>query len=69
HVSIVRLLLQVGTNIDTKVQLEAWSWDMDIGDEFRVGAGLAEPYPITWCTIKYFEASGTIFNYYSNISP
>nr|GFB06981.1 ankyrin-3 isoform X2 [Tanacetum cinerariifolium] len=50
----------VGTNIDTKVQLGAWSWDMATCDEFRVGAGIAEPYPITWCAVEYFEASGTI---------
>ncbi|GJU07538.1 putative ankyrin repeat-containing domain-containing protein [Tanacetum coccineum] len=59
NVTLVRKLL-VGTNIDTKVQLGAWSWDMATGDEFRVGAGLAEPYTITWCAIEYFEASGTI---------
>nr|GEX02482.1 hypothetical protein [Tanacetum cinerariifolium] len=59
QVSIV-LLLGVGTNIDTKVQLGAWSWDMATCDEFRVGAEIAEPYPITWCAVEYFEASGTI---------
>lgn len=33
---------------------------MASGDEFRVGAGLAEPYAITWCAVEYFEASGAI---------
>ncbi|KAI5572986.1 hypothetical protein POPTR_010G057300v4 [Populus trichocarpa] len=43
-----------------KVRLGAWSWDMDTGEEFRVGAGLAEAYSITWCAVEYFEASGAI---------
>ncbi|KAI3520690.1 hypothetical protein L1887_10140 [Cichorium endivia] len=60
HVAVVRLLLQVGARIDMKVTLGAWSWDMASGDEFRVGAGLADPYPITWCAVEYFEASGSI---------
>lgn len=50
----------MGTDIGIKVQLGAWSWDMGSGDEFRVGAGLAEPYAITWCAVEYFEASGVI---------
>lgn len=33
---------------------------MASGEEFRVGAGLAEPYPITWCAVEYFEATGCI---------
>lgn len=33
---------------------------MESGEEFRVGAGLAEPYPITWCAVEYFEVSGAI---------
>lgn len=45
-----------------KVQLGAWSWDMSSGEELRVGAGLAEPYPIIWCAVEYYEASGTILN-------
>nr|XP_043608185.1 ankyrin-3 [Erigeron canadensis] len=60
QVSVVRLLLQVGADPNAKVQLGAWSWDMASGDEFRVGAGLAEPYAITWCAVEYFEASGAI---------
>ncbi|KAK9061676.1 hypothetical protein SSX86_018859 [Deinandra increscens subsp. villosa] len=60
QVAIVRLLLQDGAKTDIKVPLGAWSWDMDSGDEFRVGAGLAEPYGITWCAVEYFESSGTI---------
>nr|GEU82532.1 hypothetical protein [Tanacetum cinerariifolium] len=60
QVAIVRLLLQVGANVNIKVQLGAWSWDMASGDEFRVGAGLAEPYAVTWCAVEYYEASGTI---------
>lgn len=60
QVSIVRLLLQAGVNTDVKVRLGAWSWDMSTGEEFRVGAGLAEPYSIMWCAVEYFEASGAI---------
>ncbi|EEF47511.1 ankyrin repeat-containing protein, putative [Ricinus communis] len=58
--SVVRLLLQVNVRMDIKVKLGAWSWDMDTGEEFRVGAGLAEAYLITWCAVEYFEASGAI---------
>lgn len=43
-----------------EVKLGAWSWDTDSGEEFRVGAGLAEPYPLTWCAVEYFEISGAI---------
>lgn len=43
-----------------KVHLGAWSWDLASGEEIRVGAGLAEPYPITWCAVEYFEATGSI---------
>lgn len=25
-----------------------------------MGAGLAEPYPVSWCAVEYFEASGAI---------
>ncbi|CAK7327395.1 unnamed protein product [Dovyalis caffra] len=60
QISVVRLLLQVGVGTDLKVRLGAWSWDMDTGEEFRVGAGLAEAYSITWCAVEYFEASGAI---------
>ncbi|XP_034914514.1 uncharacterized protein [Populus alba] len=60
QISVVRLLLQVGVGTDMKVRLGAWSWDMDTGEEFRVGAGLAEAYSITWCAVEYFEASGAI---------
>nr|XP_043621339.1 ankyrin-1-like [Erigeron canadensis] len=62
HISVVRLLLQAGARTDTKVSLGAWSWDMTTGEEFRVGAGLAEPYDITWCAVEYFEETGTILN-------
>ncbi|KAE8701788.1 Protoporphyrinogen oxidase [Hibiscus syriacus] len=43
-----------------KVSLGAWSWDTTTGEEFRVGAGLAEPYAISWCAVEYFEDSGAI---------
>lgn len=33
---------------------------MDTGEEFRVGAGLAEAYCITWCGVEFFEGSGAI---------
>lgn len=42
------------------VRLGAWSWDVTTGEEIRVGAGLAEPYHMTWCAVEYFEASGGI---------
>ncbi|KAL5760117.1 hypothetical protein ACOSQ2_018955 [Xanthoceras sorbifolium] len=60
QISVVRLLLQAGVKTDTKVRLGAWSWDMDTGEEFRVGAGLAEAYCIAWCAVEYFEATGCI---------
>ncbi|KAJ0053059.1 hypothetical protein Pint_02950 [Pistacia integerrima] len=61
QVSVVRLLLQqAGADTDIRVRLGAWSWDTTIGEEFRVGAGLAEPYAITWCAVEYFEVSGSI---------
>ena len=53
---------QVGVRTDIKVRVGAWSWDIDTGEEFRVGAGLAEPYPVTWCAVEYFEASGAILH-------
>ncbi|KAJ0489664.1 putative ankyrin repeat-containing domain-containing protein [Helianthus annuus] len=62
HIAIVRLLLQAGARTDTKVSLGAWSWDLTTGEEFRVGAGLAEPYSITWCAVEYFEETGSILN-------
>lgn len=55
-----KILKQAGTPIDIKVSLGAWSWDTTTGEEFRVGAGLAEPYAISWCAVEYFEDSGTI---------
>ncbi|CAO2820221.1 unnamed protein product [Amaranthus hypochondriacus] len=58
--SVVRLLLQADVRTDLEVKLGAWAWDTDTGEEFRVGAGLAEPYPLTWCAVEYFEISGTI---------
>ncbi|KAK6280404.1 hypothetical protein POUND7_020671 [Theobroma cacao] len=60
QVSVVCLLLQAGTPTDIKVSLGAWSWDTTTGEEFRVGAGLAEPYAISWCAVEYFEGSGAI---------
>ncbi|CAL5365754.1 unnamed protein product [Camellia sinensis] len=44
----ISLVDQASARTDIKVQLGAWSWDTVSGEEFRVGAGLAEPYPITW---------------------
>lgn len=53
-----------------KVKLGAWSWDMDTGEDFRVGAGLAEAYCVTWCAVEYFEASGAILRMLlQHISP
>lgn len=55
---------------DIKVSLGAWSWDTDSGDDFRVGAGLAEAYSVTWCAVEYFEASGAILRMLlQHISP
>ncbi|XVE85274.1 hypothetical protein DITRI_Ditri17bG0078700 [Diplodiscus trichospermus] len=58
--SVVRLLLLAGIRMDLKVRLGAWSWDIDTGEEIRVGAGLADAYSIIWCAVEYFEASGAI---------
>ncbi|PON45300.1 Transmembrane protein [Parasponia andersonii] len=52
--------IQAGARTDIKVKLGAWSWDTATGEELRVGAGLAEPYPVTWCAVEYFESSGAI---------
>ncbi|KAL0843084.1 hypothetical protein Bca101_016329 [Brassica carinata] len=60
QVSAVRLLLQAGVKTDIMVRLGAWSWDTNTGEEFRVGAGVAEPYPLTWCAVEFFETSGEI---------
>ncbi|XP_047975239.1 serine/threonine-protein phosphatase 6 regulatory ankyrin repeat subunit C [Salvia hispanica] len=60
QISVVWLLLKAGVRTDVKVHLGAWLWDLASGEEFRVGAGLAEPYPITWCAVEYFEATGSI---------
>ncbi|KAK8642877.1 hypothetical protein V6N13_012203 [Hibiscus sabdariffa] len=60
QVAVVRLLLQAGIPTDIKVSLGAWSWDTTTGEELRVGAGLAEPYAISWCAVEYFEDSGAI---------
>ncbi|KAF8398680.1 hypothetical protein HHK36_014535 [Tetracentron sinense] len=46
--------------MDIKVRLKAWSWDMVSGQEFRVGARLAEPYTVTWRAVEYYEGSGAI---------
>lgn len=52
------------------MNLGAWSWDIDTGEDFRVGAGLAEAYSVSWCAIEYFEASGTILSMLlQNLSP
>ncbi|OWM71453.1 ankyrin-3 [Punica granatum] len=59
---VVRQLLQAGARTDIDVRLGAWSWDPASGEEFRVGAGLAEPYPITWCAVEYYESSGSILS-------
>ncbi|CAN1273302.1 Putative ankyrin repeat protein RF_0381 [Linum perenne] len=60
QVDVVRMLLKAGAETDVKVRLGAWSWDTTTGEEFRVGAGLADPYGITWCAVEYFEATGAI---------
>lgn len=52
--------LQAGARTDIKVSLGGWSWDVSTGEEFRVGAGLAEAYSVTWCAVEYFEVSGVI---------
>ncbi|XP_020239340.1 ankyrin-1 isoform X1 [Cajanus cajan] len=60
QVPVVDLLLQNGARLDLEVRLGAWSWDTSTGEELRVGAGLGEPYDITWCAVEYFERSGAI---------
>lgn len=60
QVCVVRLLIQGGARSDIMVRLGAWSWDTATGEEFKVGAGLADPYPIAWCAVEYFEKTGTI---------
>ncbi|XP_024989773.1 ankyrin-2-like [Cynara cardunculus var. scolymus] len=70
HISVVQLLLLAGVRTDTKVRLGAWSWDMATGEEYRVGAGLAEPYSVLWCAVEYFEETGSILNMLlQHISP
>ncbi|GKV07930.1 hypothetical protein SLEP1_g19626 [Rubroshorea leprosula] len=59
-VDVVDTLMKNGAPTDITVGLGAWSWDVTTGEEFRVGAGLAEPYAITWCAVEYFEDSGVI---------
>ncbi|KAF5961685.1 hypothetical protein HYC85_002894 [Camellia sinensis] len=59
---VSRQISVAGARTDIKVQLGAWSWDTASGEEFRVGAGLAEPYAITWCAVEYFEHSGAILH-------
>ncbi|KAI5431110.1 hypothetical protein KIW84_035322 [Lathyrus oleraceus] len=51
-----------GATTEFEVRLGAWSWDISTGEELRVGAGLGEPYGITWCAVEYFENSGAILN-------
>ncbi|KEH22084.1 ankyrin domain protein [Medicago truncatula] len=60
QVHVVSLLLQNVATTDFEVRLGAWSWDNATGEELRVGAGLGEPYGITWCAVEYFEKSGAI---------
>ncbi|XP_002509549.2 ankyrin repeat domain-containing protein 50 [Ricinus communis] len=60
QVAVVHTLLKVGARMNVKVRLGAWSWDTNTGEEFRVGAGLAEPYAITWLAVEYFEITGAI---------
>ncbi|XP_062109536.1 uncharacterized protein LOC133821015 [Humulus lupulus] len=60
QINVVRVLLQAGVRTDIEVNLGAWSWDVDTGEDFRVGAGLAEAYSVTWCAVEYYEASGAI---------
>ncbi|XP_073526491.1 uncharacterized protein [Phyllobates terribilis] len=69
HVSVVHILLQAGAKVDNEVKLGAWSWDTTSGEEIRVGAGLGEPYSLTWCAIEYFETSGTILKLLLNKLP
>ncbi|MED6189390.1 hypothetical protein PIB30_095580, partial [Stylosanthes scabra] len=70
QIDVVRLLLQVGVKLDMKVKLGAWSWETETGEEFRVGVGLAEAYPVTWCAVEYFESTGSILQMLlSIISP
>lgn len=52
------------------MRLGAWSWEVSTGEELRVGAGLGEPYDITWCAVEYFERSGAIMSMLlHNVSP
>ncbi|XP_061363425.1 uncharacterized protein LOC133307017 [Gastrolobium bilobum] len=60
QVPVVGLLLKDCARIHYETRLGAWSWDISTGEEFRVGAGMGEPYPITWCAVEYFEKSGAI---------
>ncbi|XP_057437476.1 uncharacterized protein LOC130729673 [Lotus japonicus] len=60
QVPVVDLLLQNGAQLDFEVRLGTWLWDTSNGEELRVGAGLGEPYGITWCAVEYFERSGAI---------
>ncbi|KAK7316118.1 hypothetical protein VNO77_34847 [Canavalia gladiata] len=60
QVPVVGLLLKNGARMDYETRLGAWSWDISTGEELRVGAGLGDPYPITWCAVEYFEKSGAI---------
>ncbi|KAJ8439162.1 hypothetical protein Cgig2_027088 [Carnegiea gigantea] len=67
---VVELLLKGGVHTDIKARLGAWSWDPATGEEYKVGAGLAEPYDITWCAVEYFEESGSILRLLlKHISP
>lgn len=42
------------------MRLGVWSWDLVIGEEYRVGVGLVEFYDIVWCVVEYFEEIGSI---------
>ncbi|XP_027190223.1 uncharacterized protein [Cicer arietinum] len=61
-IEVVDVLIKVGVKLDINVKLGAWSWDTDTGEEFRVGVGLGEAYPITWCAVEYFESTGSILH-------
>ncbi|XP_050235032.1 uncharacterized protein LOC126683225 [Mercurialis annua] len=70
QVAVVHMLLKNGASTDVKVSLGAWSWDTITGEEFRVGAGLAEPYSITCLAVEYYEITGSILRMLlKNFSP
>ncbi|KAI4384195.1 hypothetical protein MLD38_002380 [Melastoma candidum] len=60
QVAVVKLLLKAGVSTEINTRVGTWSWDVDTGEEFRVGAGLAEPYGVAWCAVEFFESRGEI---------